>query len=513
MIKILSTILLMLVYVSADEYQTVSYETIEKNNTLPISEAVFKDYKSFYSSDRLVRLGIAFASGGVIANTQMDDNIQNWYQDNIRSNTTDNFSKVFKQFGEGTYLLPIALLSASINFYEPESDLGIWGVYTSRAYLVGAPVLLATQVLTGGSRPNEKSYGSQWKPFQDSNGVSGHAFMGAVPFLTLAKMYGNNNAAKYLAYAGSFLTAWSRINDDRHYFSQAALGWYLAYESVDAVFDADKKENLLSISPALGKDSYGIQVHMQVPTISDFTKDDKVTYSYGIHDFMLIGSHTFGINAAIGYSSTIFTTMSQKASLSAYVDYDPLDHDPDHIPVGFQGNYHLKDTLYSIRENFNLNTSVDLLWKMNTVSSTEQNFKSNLGFELEYAIDNFSIGAKLGGGAYYMEFDDDVPRARGFSRSDLTVGFVPAIMYGYHAKYFLNKAFSCEAEYLKWTEKNKTLEEDLSFKVRYKKSDNMSMILNIDKSTYNLDKYQKNNIYILPWNSDLLLTLTVEIPF
>jgi len=40
---------------------------------------------------------------------------------------------------------------------------------------------------------------------------------------------------KGLFYAASPLAALSRINDDKHFFSQAALGWYMAYLSVSAV--------------------------------------------------------------------------------------------------------------------------------------------------------------------------------------------------------------------------------------------------------------------------------------
>lgn len=237
-------------------------DEIPYTNSLTIAEAVVEDYTSFYSSDRLLRLGIGFGLGAIVANSDMDSNIQDWYQDDIRSESTNNLSDISKTFGEGKYLIPIALLAGSINYYDHESDIGIWGVYASRAYLTGVPALLVMQRVTGGSRPGEKSYGSDWNPFADSNGVSGHAFIGAVPFLTLAYMYEDNQVVKYLAYLASFLTAWSRVNDDNHYTSQAALGWYLAYESVDAVFHANKNSNF-SISPTFGRDSYGISVQMK----------------------------------------------------------------------------------------------------------------------------------------------------------------------------------------------------------------------------------------------------------
>lgn len=261
--KIMNILAILSLLANADESAKVSMSTIQTSNSLTVSEAIVKDYKSFYSSERLMSLGIGFLAGGILANTQVDENIQNWYQDDIRSSNTDDFSNIAKQFGEGKYLIPIALLSAGLNFYDPELEIGVWGVYASRAYFIGAPVLIATQVSTGASRPNEQDYGSQWNPLNDNNGVSGHAFIGAVPFLTLAHMYEDNSIVKYLAYAGSLLTAWSRVNDNSHYFSQAALGWYLAYESVDAVFNADKKTKNLSVTPVLGRDSYGIQVQMK----------------------------------------------------------------------------------------------------------------------------------------------------------------------------------------------------------------------------------------------------------
>lgn len=260
MIRIL-TLLLFSSLLFANE--TYSNDTNETSLTTQISQTVMNDYKSFYTTDRMIRFGVAFSIGGIVANTSMDENIKNWYQDNVRSSSTDDVAKIAKEFGNGEITIPVALLCASVKLYEPDSIIGKWGAYTSRAYLVGAPHLLATQILTGGSRPEEKNHNSQWRPFQDDNGVSGHSFMGAVPFLTIARMYDDNPYIKYLAYAGSFFTAWSRVNDNAHYTSQAALGWYMAYESVDSVFDSDSTQKSYSIAPMFKEGGYGLQVSMR----------------------------------------------------------------------------------------------------------------------------------------------------------------------------------------------------------------------------------------------------------
>ncbi|MEZ6069860.1 MAG: hypothetical protein R3C10_06170 [Pirellulales bacterium] len=93
--------------------------------------------------------------------------------------------------------------------------------------------MLALQAVTGASRPGESTSESHWKPFDDNNGVSGHAFMGAIPFMSAAKMT-DNIWFKGALYAASALPAMSRVSDDDHYFSQAFLGWWMAYMAASA---------------------------------------------------------------------------------------------------------------------------------------------------------------------------------------------------------------------------------------------------------------------------------------
>lgn len=226
---------------------------------------VKRDYSEFYSSDRFIRMGVIFAGGAIMANTSIDQNFQDRNAGNIFS-VDDSYN--FKQLGEGKYLIPLSLISAGIGHWLNDgtelSGVGKWGERTARAYFVGGPTVLATQLLTGASRPSEDKKISDWKPFNDTNGVSGHAFIGSVPFLTIAYMNKDNAAIKYSAYLASTLAALSRINDNQHYLSQAILGWYLGWESVDAVYDVDSnKTGKVTVLPAVGTDSYGIQISMQ----------------------------------------------------------------------------------------------------------------------------------------------------------------------------------------------------------------------------------------------------------
>jgi hypothetical protein len=227
------------------------------------------DYFEFFSSARLTRLGIGFLVMGGVANTGLDEDLQQRYQSDVRSASTDEISVTAKLFGEGKYLIPLSLLARGAGYLDDGtsvgSSVGQWGDKAFRAYVVGLPAMLVMQHVTGASRPDESDSGSKWQPFQDDNGVSGHSFVGAVPFLTLARMNDNSVWLKYSAFAASTLAAWSRVNDNKHYLSQAALGWYMAYESVDAVFSRSHQESkAIALLPVVTDGYYGIQLDMRL---------------------------------------------------------------------------------------------------------------------------------------------------------------------------------------------------------------------------------------------------------
>jgi len=117
------------------------------------------------------------------------------------------------------------------------------------------------QWATGGSRPGETPAGSDWKPFRDDNGVSGHAFVAAIPFLAAADMC-ESPLLRGTLYVCSTLGAFSRMTDDMHYPSQAFLGWYFAWAAARAV-DATEMSLAgveLRMVPVLATDRSGMGV-------------------------------------------------------------------------------------------------------------------------------------------------------------------------------------------------------------------------------------------------------------
>jgi len=216
-------------------------------------EAVKTDFGNFYlDRSNLTRLGIGLAVGAVFANTEMDQYIRDKYQESQRNHLTDQLTKIFNISGTEIALveIPVYLGAYGAGVWLPNPTMEEWAVKSVRATIVGAPALVFLAVATGGDRPTEGD--SHWKPFQNTHGVSGHTYFGAVPFITAAKM-SENPYQKAIFYGISTFAGLGRINNDEHYFSQVALGWYLAYLSCAVV---DK-----------GADLQGGRVHVQLAPV------------------------------------------------------------------------------------------------------------------------------------------------------------------------------------------------------------------------------------------------------
>ncbi len=199
---------------------------------------LLSDEQNFYECESLVCITAAFGAGALMANTGFDTTVQEAWQRSVAPTDVGKFFSGCKDIGEGRYALAAfgAAGAAGLLFEgRPTGDiLGEWGSRSLRIFVVGAPPVYLLQLATGASRPGEGSAGSQWHFYNDNNGVSGHAFVGAIPFLAAADMV-ESPWAKGGLYVCSTFVAFSRINDNAHYPSQAFLGWYLAWASAVAV--------------------------------------------------------------------------------------------------------------------------------------------------------------------------------------------------------------------------------------------------------------------------------------
>jgi hypothetical protein len=224
-----------------------------------LGQRLWTDQKNFYDVDTLGPFAIAIGGAAILANSGVDREFAEDYQENIFNDDTDKASSWVKWMGDGRYTLPILGVATALSIYVPEDEVwgpvGIWGQRGLRATITGALPLWVLQRAIGSGRPGLDENNSSWAFWDHSNGVSGHTFISAVPFITAARMV-ENPWAKAGLYFGSTLTGLSRINDHDHYLSQVLLGWFLAYLAVDSVFDTDTQAvgwHLVSIPPQHGQ--------------------------------------------------------------------------------------------------------------------------------------------------------------------------------------------------------------------------------------------------------------------
>ncbi|MGH8458092.1 MAG: phosphatase PAP2 family protein, partial [Nevskiales bacterium] len=109
-----------------------------------------------------------------------------------------------------------------------------------RGVLVAEPVLWLGQRMLGSHRPDNDGQhpgiSSAWNFFNDNHGISGHAVLGAIPFLLLAKEA--QGSWKWFWYALSVLPAVARLFTGAHFPSQILLGWCLGYAATVAIMAA-----------------------------------------------------------------------------------------------------------------------------------------------------------------------------------------------------------------------------------------------------------------------------------
>jgi hypothetical protein len=224
---------------------------------------VRNDYRNYYSWPTAGYMLAGFGVAAGVANSDLDGEFQYWYQMKIRNAQADHLANFWMPFGEGQYTIPLAAGLALLNDTgwldntPVAHEIGVWGDRVARAYLVGAAPMLVMQEVTGGTRPNAEFPRSRWEPFANSHGVSGDAFMSSCLFISAADM-SEPVVLKGFFYACSVMTPWERVNNNRHFLTQAALGWWMGYLACRAVNQTDLTERHVRLMPVITPEMAGV---------------------------------------------------------------------------------------------------------------------------------------------------------------------------------------------------------------------------------------------------------------
>jgi hypothetical protein len=148
-----------------------------------------RHYRRLYSRRALLRLGGAVAAAAVLVYSGADVAVERWHAERMRSPATDAAARRLRYFGGRAWFLLWAMF-AVVDAAWRSTAVSRWGRRNWEAMLVGLPTLWALQFGLGASRPSDRNglAGPDWRgPLRGQRSASGHAFVSAVPWLTLAR--------------------------------------------------------------------------------------------------------------------------------------------------------------------------------------------------------------------------------------------------------------------------------------------------------------------------------------
>jgi membrane-associated phospholipid phosphatase len=176
----------------------------------------------------------AAAVGGVAVLAAVDEPLQRYVQRH-RSKTSDDAARFFRHMGQpevyGT--VSVGILAVGLVAHQPRvtrtgtraiASVGLAGVTT-----------LALKVLTGRARPDSGIGAFHFKPFSSADALpSGHTSVAFALATSLAEDI-DRTWATIALYTAATGTAFSRINDNKHWLSDTALGALLGFTSARLV--------------------------------------------------------------------------------------------------------------------------------------------------------------------------------------------------------------------------------------------------------------------------------------
>jgi hypothetical protein len=241
---------------------------------------------------------------------------------------------------------------------------------------------------------------------------------------------------------------------------------------------------------------------------------DEWRYWIGAHDFAVpdVDSHTYGIVGGASIDKHTSGGRHLTGSIDLFLDRDKDDLDPDHIPIRWDVHLGSDGEMWRGART-RLGWTADFNTRMNTVSSVEREITALPAIVGWYDGDHVRTSLKTGAGWFFLEIDDDVPKTRGYDRSDFrnsTLAYTIAgdleIRIGACCKIFGQAQEWWDSHDWLQTQYEAALHVDAS---HWKKES--ELVLSADVYEYNLDVYQRpGEPTILPWNDDVLIRLLFE---
>ncbi|MEO8199520.1 MAG: phosphatase PAP2 family protein [Gemmatimonadota bacterium] len=198
------------------------------------------------------------AVGGYALLTTMDGGIKRFAADH-RSDGSDAFSGAVRKMGQPEVFIPVAIGVLATGLVSGNTRVRGAGVRITGSLALTGAIVTVVKFAAGRSRPSRHgSDADDFNPFSGATSTpSGHAAMAFALATSLSDQFGKPWASAILFTAATG-TAWSRVNDNVHWFSDVVAG--AAIGIVTARF-ADGKLTLFGLSaPRLSPSTDGMSL-------------------------------------------------------------------------------------------------------------------------------------------------------------------------------------------------------------------------------------------------------------
>ena len=178
----------------------------------------------------------ALVAGGTAMLFLVDEPVQQSVQGG-RSPALDKAAHGFRQLGEPLVAYSASLGALGVGLLRDDAALERTGARMTTSITVAAALFHAGKLVFGRDRPNVSGQALNFNPFSgltDKSFPSGHTAVAFALATALADDI-DNTAATVSLFALASGTGWSRINDDKHWTSDVALGAVVGIASAKLV--------------------------------------------------------------------------------------------------------------------------------------------------------------------------------------------------------------------------------------------------------------------------------------
>lgn len=208
----------------------------------------------------------ALAIGGIAALSLFDQPIHRASQQ--RNDSKDDVADVFRHFGQPEVYVTVGLGTIAVGLIAGNDKVKMAGVRISSAVLLAGGTTFIVKTLVGRWRPYQTGHAWQFSPFNTNYDAfpSGHTAV-AFALATSASDEIHRTWASILLYTCATGTGLSRMNDDKHWFSDVVAGTLVGIASAKFVNGRWRVFGMSAPHFLLGPQGAGLSMTLPMPAI------------------------------------------------------------------------------------------------------------------------------------------------------------------------------------------------------------------------------------------------------